>query len=443
MDTIADANSFVAWFRQSSPYIHAHRGKTFVVMLPGEAIAPACLSPIVHDLALLNGLGIRLVLVHGARPQINTLLQERNISASFHQGRRITDTATLDAVIDAVGKTRITLEAAFSVSLPNTPMHGAAIRIAGGNFVAAKPAGIIDGIDHLHTGDVRKIDRSSVEQGLAQSQIILLSCLGYSTTGEIFNLLAEDVAQATAVALNADKLIFYTAEQGLVNTHAELTHEITASELSESKIKTFKKSQESVIQAAKKACLQGISRSHIVSFNEDGALLKELFSLDGGGTLVTPTPYENIRAATIADVGGILELIEPLENNGVLVKRSRELLEQEINQFHVIERDGAIIACAALYPVSNEQNKNSIAEIACIVVHPQYRQDERGEKLMRAIYARARAIDIHKVFVLTTQTAHWFIELGFVEAELSALPQEKQALYNFQRNSKVFMKALS
>ena len=163
-----------------------------------------------------------------------------------------------------------------------------------------------------------------------------------------------------------------------------------------------------------------------------------MFTHYGSGTLVANDSYEQSRTASIDDIGGILELIEPLEQSGVLLKRSRELLETEIRQFRLLERDGRIIACAALYPFPED----SCGELACIVSHPDYRGANRGQRLLEELEREARRLGLKAVFVLTTQTAHWFIEQGFEERSRDDLPQERKALYNLQRNSKVFFKPL-
>lgn len=433
-----DNSQYVKWFRHSSPYINAHRGKTFVLMLEGDAIADDNFAHIVQDIALLNSLGVRLVIVHGARPQIDQALNVLNIKSQFHGDLRITDQAALNAVRAAIGIVKSDIEARLSVGLPNTPMHGARIRVVSGNFVTAKPKGVIDGIDYQHTGEVRRIDRQAISQQLDQGNIVLLSSCGYSPSGEMFNLAAEDVATHTATSLVAEKLILMGADEGLPSSanDAATLSQITTDELSQL-VEHLSGEQKMHAQAALTAVKAGINRAHLLSYKIDGALLQELFTHEGAGTLITADEYELLRQANIEDVGGILELLTPLEEEGVLVRRSRELLETEINRFKVIERDGMIIACAALYPHSAE-----FAELACVAVSTEYRSGQRGDRLLNAISAQAKTESTPKIFVLTTRTAHWFIERGFSEAKISALPQKRQSLYNFQRNSKIFIKKL-
>ena len=441
------SSNYVKWFRHSSPYIHHHRDKTMVMMLTGEAAASDNFANIIHDIALLNGLGVKLVLVHGARPQIDQRLQAAGKEVRLHHDQRITSPDLMGDVIDAVANVRTEFEARLSMSLANTPMHGAKIRVVSGNFVMAKPLGVLDGVDMGLTGELRRVDSEAIQQQLALENIVLVTNLGYSPTGEIFNLSVEEVAVNVASALNADKLVLFGAQQGIRDSQGELRSELLASTakrlvshyLANIDDPTQPHSEIAcLLGAAANACERGVPRCHLVSYQEDGALLTELFTRDGYGTMVSRHSYEQVREASIDDVGGLIDLIAPLEQAGVLVRRSRELLESEIERFSVIERDNAIIGCAALYPFHNEH----VGELAGIAVSDEYRGGERGDSLLEHITERAKAIGLNELFVLTTRTAHWFLERGFVERDLSALPSERQALYNFQRNSKVFFKVL-
>lgn len=415
-----------------------------MLMLEGDAIADDNFAHIVQDIALLNSLGVRLVIVHGARPQIDQVLNVLNIKSQFHGDLRITDQPALNAVRAAIGIVKSDIEARLSIGLPNTPMHGARIRVVSGNFVTAKPKGVIDGIDFQHTGEVRRIDRRAIGQQLDQGNIVLLSSCGYSPSGEMFNLAAEDVATQAAISLMAEKLILMGEFEGLpasANTSkasgSDIFSQLTSDELSQL-IPSLSGEHKMHAQSSLTAVKAGINRAHLLSHKVDGALLQELFTHEGAGTLITAGDYEQLRQANIEDVGGILELLTPLEEQGILVRRSRELLETEISRFNVIERDGMIIACAALYPSSTE-----LAELACVAVSSEYRSGQRGDRLLNALSAQAKAENINKIFVLTTRTAHWFMERGFSEADISALPKERQSLYNFQRNSKIFIKELN
>ena len=431
---------FINGFRLSAPYIHAHRGKTFVLVFGGEAVADTRFPGLVHDIALLHSLGIRLVLVHGARPQIEARLKSRKAKMEYANGLRITDDAALECVKEAAGTLRVEIEALLSMGLANTPMAGARIGASSGNFVIARPVGIREGIDYCHTGEVRRIDGAGIRQHLDNNRIVLLSPLGYSPTGEVFNITAEDIATAAATELQAEKLILMSEAPDIRDGSRRPVTQLSLTEAS-TLLQSRRKLPEDTtrhIEHAVHACRHGVGRTHIISRNRDGALLLELFTRDGTGTLITAGIYEGLRKAGINDVGGILELIKPLEDEGILVKRSRERLEMEIDHFHVIERDGAIIACAALYPGERRQ----VAELACLAVHADYRDAGRGDALLQAIESRARQTGIRTLFVLTTRTAHWFRERGFEPGDIAQLPVRKKRLYNYRRKSKVFIKQL-
>ena len=444
-----DITQYVNWFRLSTPYINAYRGKVFVILLPGEAVAHDNFWNIANDLTLLNSLGVKLVLVHGARPQIEQALKTAGIetellekvTSQMHNTVRVTDAATLDIIKQVVGKLRIDIEATFSMGLINSPMHGADITTASGNYVMAKPFGIQNGIDYGLTGEVRKVDSAAIIRQLDNNNIVLISNLGYSPTGEVFSMTVEEVASAVAIALQADKLLIYGNEAGILDEDGERISKMSAEEaqrMIREKIEQKGLDEElRNLELAVRACSATVKRSQVISYEDDGALLIELFTRDGIGTLITQEQYEQLRPATISDVGGILELIEPLEEVGVLVHRSRELLESEIEQFWVIEREGMIAACAALYP----QDQIS-GELACLVTHPQYQNGNRGQTLLEQIEKNARKLGLGKLFVLTTKSPHWFVERGFVASAVEDLPEKKKSLYNYQRNSKVFVKSL-
>jgi len=431
-------HDYVNWLRHATPYINSHRDCTFVIMLPGEAIEDGNFGNIVHDLVLLHSLGVRLVLVHGSRPQIETRLNERGIRAHFHRTLRITDGPTLDCVIDAVGQLRIAIEARLSMDMASSPMQGSRLRVASGNFVTARPIGVVDGVDYHHTGEVRRIDRRGINRLLDERSIVLLSPLGYSPTGEIFNLACEDVATRAAIDLGADKLVLFGAEQGLLDEQGKLIREMRPQQVPAHLARLGDSYQGELLDAAAQACRGGVKRSHLVSYQENGSLLTELFTRDGGGTLVDQEQFEQLREATIEDVGGLIDLITPLEEQGILVRRSREVLEREIEQFSIVERDGLIIACAALYPIADSQT----GELACLAVSGDYRHGGRGDELLERIEARARALGLKTLIVLTTRTAHWFQERGFEPSSVDRLPAARASLYNYQRNSKIFEKAL-
>ena len=431
---------FVSWFRQAAPYIHAFRGRTFVIAFGGEIAGGDGAQALAHDCNLLAALGIRLVLVHGARPQIEAELRRNKLRAAYHRNLRVTDAAALECVKRASGALRIEIEALLSQGLANTPMAGAYMRVTGGNFITAKPLGVVEGVDYLYTGAVRKVIAEEIHADLDQQNVVLISPLGVSPTGEIFNLAMEEVAEAVAVALRADKLIFLGATGGILDRRGRLLHALTADE-GETLLQKRRDLPEDIrrhLPCAVRACRAGVGRVHFVAQADDGAMLLEMFTHEGVGTMVTRDALARLREASIDDVAAIVGLIAPLEADGTLVRRGRERLEMEIGRFSVLEHDGVILGCAALYPFSREK----AAELACLAVSPEYRRAGLGEQLLHYMEARAKRAGLRRLFVLTTRTAHWFIERGFAEAPVDVLPKEKRELYNWKRRSKVLGKAL-
>jgi amino-acid N-acetyltransferase len=430
---------FVQWLRSVAPYIHAFRGKTFVVAFPGELVRAGALPVLAQDLSLLHALGIKVVIVHGSRPQVEEQLALRQLTARYHNGLRITDAAAMECAKEAAGELRLDIEAAFSQGLPNTPMAHAAIRIISGNFVTARPIGVIDGVDLEFTGVARKIAYETINPILGAGGLVLLSPLGFSPTGEAFNLTMEDVAVAAATALRADKLIFITETPLMSDAEGRELRELTSAK-ADALVKSGQLPVDTAyyLQNCVRASRGGVPRVHIVPFELDGSALLEIFTHDGVGTMVSTENLETLREATIEDVGGILKLIEPLEADGTLVKRGRELIEREIDYFSVIEHDGVIFGCAALYPFPAEK----MAEMACLTVNPDVQSQGDGERILKHMENRARAAGFTKLFVLTTRTAHWFLKRGFVHATVDDLPKDRQHMYNWQRKSLVLVKQL-
>ncbi len=415
-----------------------------VIMLGGEAVEAHNFTNIINDIAMLHSLGIKIVLVHGAKPQINRMVESDNVSTPYHKGIRITDSSTLKLVMQAAGQLQLAITARLSMSLNNTPMAGTRLNVVSGNFVIAQPLGIDDGVDYHHSGKVRRIDVEAINQVLDQGSIVLMGPVASSVTGECFNLQSEEVATQIAIKLKADKLIGFCSEQGILDDKGNVIAELFPAHAekilnqleSDSELAQNNRSGTlRFLKGAITACRAGVRRSHLISYHVDGALIQELFSLDGIGSQVVMASAEQLRRAEIDDIGGILALIRPLEKQGVLVRRSREQLEQEINQFSLIEKDGLVIGCAALYPYPNEK----MAEMACVVIHPDYRDGNRGLDLLSQMKQHSRSIGVEKIFVLTTHSLHWFREQGFYEVEVAALPMEKQDLYNFQRKSKILV----
>lgn len=430
----------VEGFRHSVPYINTHRGKTFVIMLGGEAIEHENFSSIVNDIGLLHSLGIRLVVVYGARPQIDANLAAHHHEPLYHKNIRVTDAKTLELVKQAAGTLQLDITARLSMSLNNTPLQGAHINVVSGNFIIAQPLGVDDGVDYCHSGRIRRIDEDAIHRQLDSGAIVLMGPVAVSVTGESFNLTSEEIATQLAIKLKAEKMIGFCSSQGVTNDDGDIVSELFPNE-AQARVEDqeekgdYNSGTVRFLRGAVKACRSGVRRCHLISYQEDGALLQELFSRDGIGTQIVMESAEQIRRATINDIGGILELIRPLEQQGILVRRSREQLEMEIDKFTIIQRDNTTIACAALYPFPEEK----IGEMACVAVHPDYRSSSRGEVLLERIAAQAKQSGLSKLFVLTTRSIHWFQERGFTPVDIDLLPESKKQLYNYQRKSKVLM----
>ena len=441
--------TFVPWFRSVAPYIHTHRGKTFVVALAGEAIAAGKLQNIAQDLALIQSMGVKIVLVHGFRPQVNEQLRAKGHEARYSHGLRITDEVALDSAQEAAGQLRYEIEAAFSQGLPNTPMAGSTVRMISGNFITARPVGVIDGIDFKHSGLVRKVDAVGIRRTLDFGAMVLMSPFGFSPTGEAFNLTMEEVATSVATSIQADKLIFLTEIPGI-----RVDSELPESEdnpidtelpldAARKLLATLPPAQRPTdtafyLQHCVKACEAGVERSQILPFAVDGALLLEIYVHDGIGTMVIDEKLESLREATVDDIGGILQLIEPFERDGTLVKRSRTEIERDIHQYTVIEHDGVIFGCAAIYPYPEART----AEMAALTVSPQAQSTGDGERILKRIEQRAKAQGFDSIFVLTTRTMHWFIKRGFVQVDPDWLPEARKRKYNWDRRSHVLVKKL-
>ncbi len=442
--------TFVPWFRSVAPYIHKFRNQTFVVGIAGEAIAAGKLHNLAQDLAMIQSMGVKIVLVHGFRPQVNEQLKTKGHAARYSHGMRITDEVALDCAQEAAGQLRYEIEAAFSQGLPNTPMAGSTVRVISGNFITARPVGIVDGVDFQHSGLVRKVDTAGIMRTLDFGAMVLLSPFGFSPTGEAFNLTMEEVATSIAVALQADKLIFVTEIPG-IRIHPELPEGEDNPIDTELPLVTAEKLLAQIpapqhptdtafyLQHCVRACKAGVERSHIIPFAVDGSLLLEVYVHDGIGTMVVDEKLESLREATVDDVGGILQLIEPFEQDGTLVKRSRTEIERDVGNYTVIEHDGVIFACAALYAYPEART----AEMAALTVSPQVQGQGDGERVLKRIEQRARAAGLESIFVLTTRTTHWFLKRGFVLVDPDWLPEARKRKYNWDRKSQVLVKKLA
>ena len=433
---MSNTQDYVEWFRGAAPYIKAHRRKTFVVMISDEVIFSERFTGLVHDIALLKHLGIKLVILHGSRDSIDAHLARNNLQSEFHQNMRITDSESLPYVVQAINAVRTHFEAQLSMGLPNTPMSGSEITLASGNFVTGMPIGVIDGVDLQHSGKVRYIRHQAINELLDLNHIVLLSNLGYSRTGEVFNLPTEELAADVASALSADKLIYLhhgtrdDQRQAITLSTTDCDQLLQRADTADD--------QKNLLRQAIQAIRAGVKRVHLIDQKVDGGLLLELFTRDGYGVMITNLFYQGSRAASIDDIGGILSLIEPLEQSGILVSRSHEQMELQIRYFQVMEKDGMIIACIACIP----DDDDTVAEVACLAVHQDYQRAGLASQLLQIAEERALELGCRRVYTLTTRTSHWFIEHGFSEDRDFKLPPARRASYNPGRGSKILLKSL-
>ncbi len=434
--------SYLEWFRNAAPYFNANRGRCIVVHFSGELLLDSILFPeFIHDLALLHSLGVKLVLIPGIRPQIDARLQAQQLEYQIIDGIRVTQATMLPAVRDAVAAVTLELQARLSMGLANTPMRGARIRVASGNYVTARPWGIRNGVDFGFSGEVRRIDTQAIRSLLDNEHIVIIPPLGFSPAGELFNLRSEDLGAKVAVKLGAEKLIFLAEDAAATDNQGHLIGQFTLNQAQEYLSAINQNTQAAIhrrFESALNACHSGVRRVHLLEMNMPGALAQELYSRDGVGTMINADGYDAVRRASSSDICGILDLIGPLEHSGVLVPRERQEVEADIANYHVEERDGVIVACAAAHWFAEE----GVLELACLSVHESYRDSGRGDILLTSIERQAKDLGARNIFVLTTQTEQWFRERGFVEGSVDDLPFEKRQLYNHQRASKVLLKTL-
>ncbi|MCJ8314972.1 MAG: amino-acid N-acetyltransferase [Pseudomonadales bacterium] len=412
---------FVSLFRQSAPNIYANQNKTAVFVLSAKALDHSNFVATLHDLALLNALGLKIILTYGLDNQLDN-------------NQAPVDNKKLQSLIQKNGEIISKIMAEFSLGLINSPMHGAKVRAVMGNFVIAKPKGIINGVDHDALGEIRNVDVVSLNAHLDLNEVLILPPIAYSPSGEVFYINPWQQAVKLASQMDADKIIFLGQCESINQSFkGELTLEQSKRWLSTQASDSLGVSE---LRHAIIALNENVNRAYLLDYKKDGQLLTELYTRDGSGTLIYQDDYDVIRQAHGADVSGIKALLEPFEQKEILVERSKHNLEEHIKQFYVFERDGMIIGCAAFNQFAQQ------GELACLVMHDQYRNANRGDMLLKKIQDVAIKNNVKQLFVLTTQTAHWFVERGFVKAQLSDLPEQKKSMYNMQRNSSVFIKTL-
>lgn len=428
---------FVGAFREATPYIHYLKDKTIVLAISSQVIASPAFLTLAQDINLLASLGVRLVLVHGVRQYVNRLMQQAGLSIQYHAGRRITDNTTLDKAKQACGMVRFDVESALSMGMPHTPSSNIRLRITSGNFLSARPLGVIDGVDMQYAGRVRKVDHHAIETMLNAGNVVLISPLGHSLSGYSYNLALEEVAADVAMALKAEKLVFLSPEAGVIDQNNEIISTLTTDEVACLLSNTPQSiGVTRILSAIDKALRHDVHRAHLISGLEDGSLFKELFTREGVGTAFAKSSFLKVEHARAEDIPDIIRLIRPLEEQGILVPRSISYLENHIHEFHLLKNDQQICGCVALKSFP----ENNTAELACLVVAPETQAGGHGDVLLNFVLKQAKTEQLDAVFCLSTQTGDWFTERGFLPAQTDILPRERLNEYmSNKRQSKIFV----
>ena len=407
---------YAQWFRAASPYIRAHRGRTFVVMLGADALAGANLPNIAADLALLHVLDVRLVIVYGAE----SLPDCPAVPIA---------PAELAAIESAAAQARARLEALFAAGIPRSPLRNRHVPLVGGNLVAAQPAGVVGGVDQQAAGRIRSVHVQAIRALLDAGNVVALGPIGYGVGGT-YAIGPAPLAARAAVDLGAEKLVVYDRAVRIAGRSDLTSRELAALRAEGSEAPDLPSAAR--LDALAAACRGGVPRAHLIGFDEDGALLRELFSAEGVGTQVSDGDYRVVRAATAEDVEAVAALIRPLEESGALVRRSRTRLAEDIRHFVVAELDGVPTGCCALLPLAADA-----AEVACLAGG-----GAAGPLLLEAAENMARTNGRRRLFALTTQAEDWFLEHGFRATTAASLPAGRKARYNYERNAKVLLKEL-
>lgn len=436
-----NALDFTHAFREAAPYIHYLRGKTLVVAIQSDLLSGS-LNALAADFNLIAALGVRLVLVHGSEQPLRQLSAQTQYVLSQHENRFVMDKQGLTLLSRVCGQIQAEIQAALSLGFRHALYRSERLRIASGNYLTAKPVGVINGVDMQFAGLVRKVDRQAIEHQLNNQAIVLISPIATSPVGQTYHLSMHDTAQAVAVALHAEKLVFLTDETGILDDRQALIQNLTAQEAQQMLTMTHLSStQRQMLATAMDALQQGIKRVQILSGRQNGSLINELFTRQGSGTSIAQNAFMKIRPANERDIADIIALIHPLAQRGILLPRNRAYLENHIHEFSVVEHDEQIYACVALKTFADMPDA---VELACLVVSEEVRAAGYGDALLDYVVAQACKMGKRRLFALSTQTADWFLEHDFQAAQLADLPPARQQQYlDNQRQSKIFVRSIS
>lgn len=474
--------NFVNMFRGSASYIASHRNTIIVFHIPGDLLIWDGFSDLMDDISLCWLLGMKAVVVIGCSKQVDLRLEKdrENCEASYltpegknvkcggevirYNSIRVTDLRTLRIVKEEAGYVRFEVERLLGRSLYRHGLMDEDSKdgnIVSGNFYSAQPFGVIDGLDFKFTGFPRKVETDKIKQVLDSHDVVLMTSLGTSPSGEIFNVNTEHLACFVAGSLKAEKVVFFTTNEIAFREKykrkmvqnlrvSDARHLLSYNNVTINKSKGFTYFDHGVgacLSVGTKEALvklgwcvssleRGVRRAHIIS-PINGALLQELYTRDGSGTLISRDIYEGIRVANIGDISGIYELIEPLVSAGTLVPRPKNVLEKDISTYYVFTRDNLIVACAQI-----KLFERGFAEIGCLVVKKEYRSQGRGDAMLGYLERLSVQVGCPNVFVLSTQTMEWFVEREFIQASVDDLPPSRVAAYNHDRKSKIYMKRI-
>ncbi|WP_455383308.1 amino-acid N-acetyltransferase [Salinispira pacifica] len=423
--------------RQVFAYANRFKGRTFVFKIDCSIIDHQLFPVLVKDLVLLHRTGIQVIVVPGARERIDEILNRYEIGCEVVNNVRISTPAAMPF---------IKMAAFDTANRVMTLLSGSNISAVIGNWVGARSMGVISGVDFKDAGVVDRINLEMVRKALSDGLIPIFPCIGWSSVGKPYNISSDELATMLSIELKADKLFFVTAADSVSGERYSLPDNPSIAEdghlsrmtLSEAAVFLLLNGDRKgdplldVLRFAHRACGGGVQRVHILDGRIEGAALKEIFSNLGSGTMIYSNQYEQIRQMRQEDVTDVLRIMQPLVSRSVLIPRSRQNLEENMADFVVYEVDGTIHGCAGLHTYDG-----SIGEILGVAVDRRYGRYGIGHKLIEFLVSRARANDIHRVYVLTTQTSDWFERLGFRQGELSDIPEQKRAVYDHTRNSRI------